>query len=179
MTRSVLIRPYLLVDPLNLDATLNAAKRYSTANPEYYQRPFSRVKSVAMAVPLAQTTLLFRTSLLSRNALRSFTTCIPSSSSSSSYSSSELHRKKWRQPVASVLEFGGVKIGREGNLSSFRKFIIFRSGLVQNYEPFRLIYSGYLAHFQILHSLNWFSVSLFSLSVNSVIRRYGCSFCIQ
>lgn len=132
-----------------------------------------------MAVPLAQTTLLFRTSLLlSKNALRSFTSCIPPSSSSSSYSSSELHRKKWRQPVASVLEFGGVKIGREGNLSSFRKFIIFRSGLVQNYEPFRLIYSGYPAHFQILHCLNWFIVSLFSLSVNSVIRLYGCSFCI-
>jgi phenylalanyl-tRNA synthetase alpha chain len=68
-----------------------------------------------MAMSLAQATIFSRTSLfLSRNALRRFTFCVPSSSSSSD----NLRRKKWSQPVASVLELGGVKIAREGNLSA-------------------------------------------------------------
>ncbi|KAB1200576.1 Phenylalanine--tRNA ligase, chloroplastic/mitochondrial [Morella rubra] len=56
-----------------------------------------------MAMSVAHATL--RTSLfLSRNGLRSIHCIILLST---------LHRKKWRQPVASVLEVGGVKIGRE------------------------------------------------------------------
>ncbi|KAK7845747.1 phenylalanine--trna ligase [Quercus suber] len=73
-----------------------------------------------MAISLAHATLFSRTSLfLSRNS-RSLTFCIPFSTSSSSAAaassslpSDKLHRNKWRSPVASVLELGGVKIGRE------------------------------------------------------------------
>lgn len=60
-----------------------------------------------------------------RNTLRSFTLFLPfstASSSSSSYSvisPHKLQRKKWRQPVVSVLELGGVKIARDGNFSAF------------------------------------------------------------
>ena len=89
-----------------------------------------------MAISLAHATLFSRTSLfLSRNS-RSLAFCIPFSTSSSSAASAassslpsdKLHRNKWRSPVASVLELGGVKIGREGNLDTqlkiFLNFII-------------------------------------------------------
>ena len=83
-----------------------------------------------MAISLAHATLFSRTSLfLSRNS-RSLAFCIPFSTSSSSAASAassslpsdKLHRNKWRSPVASVLELGGVKIGREGNSDTQLKF---------------------------------------------------------
>ena len=84
-----------------------------------------------MAISLAHATLFSRTSLfLSRNS-RSLAFCIPFSTSSSSSAaaaassslpSDKLHRNKWRSPVASVLELGGVKIGREGNSDTQLKF---------------------------------------------------------
>ncbi|XP_034679079.1 phenylalanine--tRNA ligase, chloroplastic/mitochondrial-like isoform X3 [Vitis riparia] len=60
-----------------------------------------------MAVPisLAQATLFSKPSiLLHRNAIIGFSFSIP-------FSSSAAH--KWRQPVVSVLELGGVKISRD------------------------------------------------------------------
>ena len=82
-----------------------------------------------MAISIAHNTLFSRTSLfLSRNS-RSLASCIPFSTSSSSSAaasfslpSDKLHRNKWRSPVVSVLELGGVKIGREGNLDTQLKF---------------------------------------------------------
>ena len=88
-------------------------------------------KKKIMAISLAHATLFSRTSLfLSRNS-RSLAFCIPFSTSSSSSAASaassslpsdKLHRNKWRSPVASVLELGGVKIGREGNSDTQLKF---------------------------------------------------------
>ncbi|TQD98383.1 hypothetical protein C1H46_015984 [Malus baccata] len=69
---------------------------------------------MATAFSSAQTTLFSKTSPSLRAAcLRSFTFCLPFSSSSSALSSDKLHSKKWRQPVASVLELGGVKIAKD------------------------------------------------------------------
>ena len=83
-----------------------------------------------MAISLAHAILFSRTSLfLSRNS-RSLAFCIPFSTSSSSAAaapslpSDKLHRNKWRSPVASVLELGGVKIGREGNLDTQLNFFL-------------------------------------------------------
>lgn len=76
---------------------------------------------MAMAFSLAQTILFSKTSLSIRtNGLRSFSFCLPfSSSSAASVSPDKLQSKKWRQPVASVLELGGVKIAKDGNLDHF------------------------------------------------------------
>jgi hypothetical protein len=123
-----------------------------------------------MAMSLAQATLFSRTSLfLSRNGLRSFTFCIPFSSSSvasTSLPSDKLHRNKWRQPVASVLELGGLKIGREGNfdtplalISLFYHlgcspfFFFFVLTMFCIVVPLKLFYL-------ILHSYNWLASKL-------------------
>ncbi|CAL2252873.1 unnamed protein product [Prunus armeniaca] len=70
---------------------------------------------MATAFSFAQTILFSKTSLSIRtNGLRSFSFCLPfSSSSAASLSSDKLQSKKWRQPVASVLELGGVKIAKD------------------------------------------------------------------
>eukprot|EP00261_Vitis_vinifera_P031771 XP_019073014.1 PREDICTED: phenylalanine--tRNA ligase, chloroplastic/mitochondrial isoform X2 [Vitis vinifera] len=65
-----------------------------------------------MAVPisLAQATLFSKPSiLLHRNAINGFSFFIPFSSSSAQ----KIQTHKWRQPVVSVLDLGGVKIGRD------------------------------------------------------------------
>uniref|UniRef100_F6H4S4 Uncharacterized protein n=1 Tax=Vitis vinifera TaxID=29760 RepID=F6H4S4_VITVI len=65
-----------------------------------------------MAVPisLAQVTLFSKPSiLLHRNAIIGFSFSIPFSSSSAH----KIQTHKWRQPVVSLLELGGVKIGRD------------------------------------------------------------------
>ncbi|KAL6311097.1 hypothetical protein AAG906_029190 [Vitis piasezkii] len=65
-----------------------------------------------MAVPisLAQAPLFSKPSiLLHRNAINGFSFFIPLSSSSAQ----KIQTHKWRQPVVSVLELGGVKIGRD------------------------------------------------------------------
>lgn len=76
---------------------------------------------MATAFSFAQTILFSKTSLSIRtNGLRSFSFCLPfSSSSAASLSSDKLQSKKWRQPVASVLELGGVKIAKDGNFDHF------------------------------------------------------------
>ncbi|CAI9090623.1 OLC1v1025437C1 [Oldenlandia corymbosa var. corymbosa] len=72
-----------------------------------------------MALTFAQYTLFTRPSLLSlhRNGLKSFALSTPSffsvSFSTSALPIDQIHRRKWRQPVASVLELGGVKVSRE------------------------------------------------------------------
>lgn len=70
-----------------------------------------------MALSSVQATLFSGASLLRRrDTLRSFTFFLPFSSMASSVSTENLSRKKWRRPVVSVLELGGVKISREGLL---------------------------------------------------------------
>ncbi|KAF8412671.1 hypothetical protein HHK36_000639 [Tetracentron sinense] len=68
-----------------------------------------------MAISATHFTLFHKTSLLfHKRCFRSFTFSTPfSSSSSSSLSVQKLGRQKWRQPVVSVLEIGGVKIGKD------------------------------------------------------------------
>ncbi|KAI4345902.1 hypothetical protein L6164_012988 [Bauhinia variegata] len=69
---------------------------------------------MATALSSVQTALFSRTSLFRHsNGLRSFSICSPFSSSAASVSTDNLSRKKWRQPVVSVLELGGVKITKE------------------------------------------------------------------
>ncbi|KAI9089722.1 hypothetical protein K1719_029015 [Acacia pycnantha] len=69
---------------------------------------------MAMALSSVQATLFSGASLLRRSdTLRTFTFCLPFSSMASSVSTDNLSRKKWRRPVVSVLELGGVKISRE------------------------------------------------------------------
>ncbi|KAJ7943020.1 Phenylalanine--tRNA ligase [Quillaja saponaria] len=66
-----------------------------------------------MAMSFTQATLFSRTSLFLRsNGLRSFTLSLPFSSSSA-LPTDKFRRKKWRQPVVSAVEIGGVKVGRE------------------------------------------------------------------
>ncbi|KAK3205659.1 hypothetical protein Dsin_019705 [Dipteronia sinensis] len=63
-----------------------------------------------MAISLAQSTLFSKTSLFLRsscNGLNRLTFCVPFSSGSSLST-----KKKWKPPVASVLELGGVKIAK-------------------------------------------------------------------
>lgn len=78
---------------------------------------------MATAFSFAQTALFSKTSLsLRTNALRSFTFCLPFSSSAA-LASDKPHSKKWRQPVTSALELGGVKIAKDGNFSLFSLYI--------------------------------------------------------
>ncbi|KAL6206267.1 hypothetical protein ACLB2K_023515 [Fragaria x ananassa] len=68
---------------------------------------------MATAFSIAQTALFSKTSLsLRTNALTSFTFCLPFSSSAA-LASDKPHSKKWRQPVTSALELGGVKIAKD------------------------------------------------------------------
>ncbi|KAL6198656.1 hypothetical protein ACLB2K_028445 [Fragaria x ananassa] len=68
---------------------------------------------MATAFSFAQTALFSKTSLsLRTNALRSFTFCLPFSSSAA-LASDNPYSKKWRQPVTSALELGGVKIAKD------------------------------------------------------------------
>ncbi|XP_034679142.1 phenylalanine--tRNA ligase, chloroplastic/mitochondrial-like isoform X2 [Vitis riparia] len=65
---------------------------------------------MAVAISLAQVTLFSKPSiLLHRNAIIGFSFPIPFSSSSAH----KIQTHKWRQPVDSLLELGGVKIGRD------------------------------------------------------------------
>ncbi|KAL2329546.1 hypothetical protein Fmac_017127 [Flemingia macrophylla] len=69
---------------------------------------------MAMVISSVHATLFARTSFFCQsNGLRSFRSCLPFSSSAASVSFDNLSRKKWRQPVLSVLDLGGVKISRE------------------------------------------------------------------
>lgn len=77
--------------------------------------------TTAMAFAAAQTILFTRHSLLlHKNSFKGFSLSAPSflsscfSSSSSALSSDQIHRQKWRSPVVSVLELGGVKVAKEG-----------------------------------------------------------------
>ncbi|XP_054822385.1 phenylalanine--tRNA ligase, chloroplastic/mitochondrial-like isoform X2 [Prosopis cineraria] len=69
---------------------------------------------MATALSSVQATLFSGASLLCRSdTLRSFTFCLPFSSIASSVSTNNFSRKKWKRPVVSVLELGGVKVSRE------------------------------------------------------------------
>ncbi|KAI4318186.1 hypothetical protein L6164_025987 [Bauhinia variegata] len=69
---------------------------------------------MATALYSAQAALFSRVSLFRHsNGLRSLTICSSFSSSAASVSTDNLSRKKWRQPVVSVLELGAVKISKE------------------------------------------------------------------
>ncbi|KAK7255168.1 hypothetical protein RIF29_28572 [Crotalaria pallida] len=69
---------------------------------------------MAMVITSVQATLFGRASLFRQsNGLRGLTFCLPFSSSAASVSTDNLSRKKWRQPVFSALELGGVKVSRE------------------------------------------------------------------
>lgn len=76
-----------------------------------------KILSMATAISFAQFIRLSKTSVfLHGNGLRSFTNSVSfSSASSSALSSPQLLKKKWRQPVVSVLELGGTKIAKDGN----------------------------------------------------------------
>lgn len=75
------------------------------------------LKSMAMVISSVHATLFARASFFCQsNGLRSFRSCLPFSSSAASVSTRNLSQKKWRQPVLSVLDVGGVKISREGTL---------------------------------------------------------------
>lgn len=68
-----------------------------------------------MALSSVHATFLCGASLLRKSdAMRSFTLCLPFSSMATSVSTDHLSRKKWRRPVVSALELGGVKVSREG-----------------------------------------------------------------
>lgn len=72
---------------------------------------------MAVATSLAQFSLLSKpVTSLRRNALHAFSLTIPFSSSSSAH---KTHSHKWRQPVVSALELGGVKVVRNGNTPKF------------------------------------------------------------
>ena len=72
---------------------------------------------MAVAISLVQSTLFSKPSIfLRRNALNGFSFSIPFSSSSAQ----KIQSHKWRQPVVSVLELGGVKIGKDGNIPNSR-----------------------------------------------------------
>ncbi|XP_034679782.1 phenylalanine--tRNA ligase, chloroplastic/mitochondrial-like isoform X2 [Vitis riparia] len=65
---------------------------------------------MAVAISLVQSTLFSKPSIfLRRNALNGFSFSIPFSSSSAQ----KIQSHKWRQPVVSVLELGGVEIGKD------------------------------------------------------------------
>ncbi|CAK8542680.1 unnamed protein product [Lathyrus sativus] len=68
-----------------------------------------------MMISSAHTTLFVGASLIrhSNNSLRSLAFCLPFSSSAASLSSDKRSNKKWRQPVLSSLELGGVKITKQ------------------------------------------------------------------
>ncbi|ESW11199.1 hypothetical protein PHAVU_008G010100 [Phaseolus vulgaris] len=69
---------------------------------------------MAMVISSVHATVFARASFFCQsNGLRSFRSCLPFSSSAASVSTHNLSQKKWRQPVSSVLDFGGVKISRE------------------------------------------------------------------
>ncbi|KAK7295742.1 hypothetical protein RJT34_18654 [Clitoria ternatea] len=69
---------------------------------------------MATVISSVHATLFARASLFHQsNVLRSFRPCLHFSSSAASVSADKLSRKKWRQPVFSVLELGGIKISRE------------------------------------------------------------------
>ncbi|KAJ9672963.1 hypothetical protein PVL29_026292 [Vitis rotundifolia] len=74
---------------------------------------------MAVAISLAQATLFSKPSiLLHRKAINGFSFSIPFSSSSAQ----KIQTHKWRQPVVSVLELGGVKVGRDGVMEGVRVF---------------------------------------------------------
>ncbi|KAK7340902.1 hypothetical protein VNO77_21619 [Canavalia gladiata] len=69
---------------------------------------------MATVISSVHATLFARASLRHQsNGLRSLTLCFPFSSSAAFVSTDNLSRKKWRQPVFSALDLGGVKISRE------------------------------------------------------------------
>ncbi|KAG5093140.1 hypothetical protein JHK82_051918 [Glycine max] len=69
---------------------------------------------MAMVISSVHATLFARASFFCQSSgLRSFRSCLPFSSSAASVSTHNFSRKKWRQPVLSVLDLGGVNISRE------------------------------------------------------------------
>ncbi|KAF8408594.1 hypothetical protein HHK36_004657 [Tetracentron sinense] len=70
--------------------------------------------SKEMATSLTHFTLFCKSSFFfHKHGFRTFPFSAPFSSSSSSLSADNLHRQKWRQPVVSVLEIGGIKIDKD------------------------------------------------------------------
>uniref|UniRef100_F6H4R3 Uncharacterized protein n=1 Tax=Vitis vinifera TaxID=29760 RepID=F6H4R3_VITVI len=99
-----------------------------------------------MAVPisLAQATLFSKPSiLLHRNAINGFSFFIPFSSSSAQ----KIQTHKWRQPVVSVLELGGVKIGRDDVM-----FIV-EIPLIQLTTLFFIRWKVFVSSFQVIGSM--------------------------
>ena len=73
---------------------------------------------MAVALSPIQATIFARTRLFRKcDGLTSFRFCMPFSTSVASASSDNLSWKKWRQPVVSALDIGGVKISREGTVA--------------------------------------------------------------
>ncbi|CAL5192957.1 unnamed protein product [Lathyrus oleraceus] len=68
-----------------------------------------------MMISSVHTTLFVGASLFrhSNNSLRSLAFCLPFSSATASLSTDKLSNKKWRQPVFSSLDLGGVKITKQ------------------------------------------------------------------
>ncbi|CAI8613436.1 unnamed protein product [Vicia faba] len=68
-----------------------------------------------MMISSLHTSLFVGASLFrqSNNSLRSLAFCLPFSSAPASLSSDKLSNKKWRQPVFSALDLGGVKITKQ------------------------------------------------------------------
>lgn len=84
--------------------------------------------TLSMAFSFAQSTFFSKPSLfLHKNGFRSFAFSLsfsPCFSTSAVVYSGKIPHHKWRQPVvASVLELGGVKIAKEGNLPTFQNCI--------------------------------------------------------
>lgn len=86
---------------------------------------------MATVISSVHTTLFARASRFRHsNGLRSLTFCLPFSSSAASVSTDNLSLKKWRQPVVSVLDLGGVKISREGILAVACGFVFLLVDLI-------------------------------------------------
>lgn len=100
---------------------------------------------MATAISFAQFIRFPKTSaFLHGNGLRSFKNSLSfSSASSSALSSPQLLKKKWRQPVVSVLELGGAKIVKDGNFFHFLIWV-------------RFYFSVDLAFLNVKHSLNFY-----------------------
>ncbi|KAJ9672972.1 hypothetical protein PVL29_026300 [Vitis rotundifolia] len=102
---------------------------------------------MAVAILLAQATLFSKPSiLLHRNAINGFSFSIPFSSSSAH----RIQTHKSRQPVVSVLELGGVKIGRDVVM-----FII-EIPLIQLTTLFFIRWKVFVSSFQVIgRHLEW------------------------
>lgn len=111
---------------------------------------------MATAFSFAQALLFSKTSLsLRTNGLKSFAFCLPFSSSSAALSCDKTHSKKWRQPVVSVLELGGVKIAKDGKFHHFLIFFTLGLSFLLLYcsSVVKLLYSAICASICLLKML--------------------------